>query len=122
MRADHLGHHEGTALRSIWWWNAHAHGVSAAERATVAHMVGETRSCFLHGDYTGQEKCPRCAAVGRPEPTLARRLGWMADAMIGAKVGPQARFYSRERVDEIVLLLREAEKRILDAEAKMRHR
>lgn len=34
--------------------------------------------------------------------------------MVGAKVGPQARFFSRERVDEIVLLLREAEKHILD--------
>jgi len=39
----------------------------------------------------------------------------MAEAMVGAKVGPQARFYTRERVDEIVLLLREAEKRVLDA-------
>ena len=50
----------------------------------------------------------------RPEPTLARRLGWMADAMVSAKVGPQARFFTRERVDEIVLLLREAERRILE--------
>lgn len=54
---------------------------------------------------------------GRPEPTLARRLGWMADAMVSAKVGPQARFFTRERVDEIVLLLREAEKRIVEAGA-----
>lgn len=34
----------------------------------------------------------------------------MADAMASATVGPRARFFSRERVDEIVLLLREAEK------------
>lgn len=38
----------------------------------------------------------------------------MADAMVVAKVGPQARFFTRERVDEIVLLLREAEKWIVD--------
>jgi hypothetical protein len=76
----------------------------------------EQRSCFIHGDYTGKDACPGCAAIGRPEPTLARRLGWMAEAMVGAKVGPQARFYTRERVDEIVLLLREAEKWIVNAQ------
>ena len=76
--------------------------------------MNETLSCFMHGDYAGKDVCPSCAAIGRPEPTLAHRLGWMADAMISARVGPQARFFSRTRVDEIVLLLREAEKRILE--------
>ena len=75
----------------------------------------EQRSCFLHGDYSDVERCPGCARTGRPEPTLARRLGWMADAMVHAAVGSTSRFYSRERVDEIVLLLREAEKRILES-------
>lgn len=27
LAADHLGSHEGKALRSIWWWNEHGHGV-----------------------------------------------------------------------------------------------
>lgn len=49
-----------------------------------------------------------------PEPTLPRRLGCMADAMVSAKVGPQARFFSRACVDEIVALLREAEKALLE--------
>ena len=52
----------------------------------------------------------------KPEATLQHRLGWMAEAMVSAKVGPQARFFTRARVDEIVLLLREAEKAILCAE------
>ena len=51
---------------------------------------------------------------------VASRLGFMSDAMVSAKVGPQARFFSRERVDEIVVLMREAEKRILDLEAELR--
>lgn len=50
------------------------------------------------------------------DPKLPWRLGCMADAMISATVGPRARFFSRERVDEVVLLLREAEKRIIDLE------
>lgn len=53
------------------------------------------------------------------EKRLPWRLGCMADAMVSAKVGPHARFFSRERVDEIVLLLREAEKFILEG---MTHR
>jgi hypothetical protein len=48
------------------------------------------------------------------QQSLNQRLGYMADAMVSAKVGPQARFFSRERVDEIVLLLREAEKYIVN--------
>lgn len=51
---------------------------------------------------------------------VARRCGFMADAMVSAKVGPQARFFTRERVDEIVMLLREAEKKVLDLEAELR--
>jgi hypothetical protein len=74
----------------------------------------ETRSCFLHGDYTGLDACAKCAAIGRPEPTLARRLGWMADAVVHAKTGPRGRFFTRERADEIALLLREAERRVLE--------
>lgn len=44
----------------------------------------------------------------------------MADAMVSAVVGPKARFFSRERVDEIVLLLREAEKALIDVGARDR--
>ena len=51
---------------------------------------------------------------------VAKRCGFMADALVGAKVGPQARFFTRERVDEMVLLLREAEKKIIDLEADLR--
>jgi hypothetical protein len=57
-----------------------------------------------------------------PPFPLHRRLGYMADAMVSAKVGPQARFFSRERVDEIVLLLREAEHALLDALQEQRVR
>lgn len=52
--------------------------------------------------------------VYEPPRTLPRRLGLMAEAIVSAKVGPQARFFTRERVDEIVVLLREAEKIILE--------
>lgn len=51
---------------------------------------------------------------------VAKRCGFMADAMVSAKIGPQSRFFSRERVDEIVLLLREAEKRLMNLEADLR--
>jgi hypothetical protein len=54
------------------------------------------------------------SAQGSEQDDLAWRLGCMADAVLSAKVGPQARFFTRERVDEIVLLLREAEKRVLE--------
>lgn len=77
-------------------------------------MSTETRSCFLHGDYTGKDECPGCKVIGRPEPTLARRLGWMADAVVHAKTGPSGRFFTRDRADEIALLLREAEKHVLE--------
>jgi hypothetical protein len=53
-------------------------------------------------------------AHGLPVWPLSKRLGYMADAMVSAKVGPKARFFSRERVDEIVLLLREAEKELVN--------
>ena len=76
--------------------------------------LAERKSCFLHGDYS-EPDCPGCRRIGRPEPTLARRLGWMADAILSARIGTTSRFYSRERVDEIVLLLREAEKATLAA-------
>ena len=46
---------------------------------------------------------------------LSKRLGFMADAMVSAVVGPKSRFFSRERVDEIVLLLREAEKALVNS-------
>lgn len=52
-----------------------------------------------------------------PEIPLERRLGWMADAVLGAKVGPKARFFTQETVDELVLLLREAEERIVKDKA-----
>lgn len=55
-----------------------------------------------------------------PTFPLAKRLGLMADAMVSAVVGPKARFFSRERVDEIVLLLREAEKALVDVGASAR--
>lgn len=51
---------------------------------------------------------------------LRHRLGYMADAMVSAKVGPSARFFSRERVDEIVLLLREAERELLKLHEDLR--
>lgn len=54
-----------------------------------------------------------------PRP-LPKRLGCMADALISAKVGPQARFFTRTCVDELVLLLREAEKTIMDLHADLR--
>jgi hypothetical protein len=54
------------------------------------------------------------SAVAAPlDPRLSWRLGCMADALVSAKVGPQARFFSRERVDELVLLLREAENELV---------
>ena len=62
----------------------------------------------------------RCMFCDLPGPSgvdcrsLHRRLGLMAEAIVSAKVGPSSRFFSRERVDEIVLLLREAEKFILE--------
>lgn len=62
----------------------------------------------MSGDYAG------------PPFPLHRRLGFMADAMVSAKVGPKSRFFSRERLDEIVLLLREAEKRIIDLQQDLR--
>lgn len=60
---------------------------------------------------TGSRRSPQPDGSQRRLPW---RLGCMADAMVSAKVGPQARFFSRERVDEIVLLLREAEKFMLE--------
>ena len=51
---------------------------------------------------------------------VARRCGFMADAVISAKIGPQSRFFSRERVDEIVVLFREAEKKIINLESELR--
>lgn len=53
------------------------------------------------------------------KPDLRHRLGYMADAMVSAKVGPQARFFTRELVDEVVLLLREAEKTVLKLESDL---
>jgi hypothetical protein len=41
----------------------------------------------------------------------------MAEAILSAGIGAKSRFYSRERVDEIVLLLREAEKCVLASSA-----
>lgn len=55
-----------------------------------------------------------------PDFRLSKRLGLMANALVGAKVGPSARFFTRECVDEMVLLMREAEKRIIDLEASVR--
>lgn len=66
-------------------------------------------------DPRGVRNQPASAPVpGKPEPTLVRRLGWMADAVVHAKTGPKGRFFSRERADEIALLLREAERFILE--------
>lgn len=58
------------------------------------------------------------SAVERQE--LHWRLGCMADALLSAKLGPRQRFFSRERVDEIVLLLREAEKALLAVKEERR--
>lgn len=63
------------------------------------HM--ESRSCFLHRDYAGQEACPKCTAIGQPGFALHRRLGLMADAMVHAAVGPKSRFYTRDRTQLI---------------------
>lgn len=57
---------------------------------------------------------PATASANKPVRTLPWRLGCMAEAMVSAKVGPQARFFTRECVDEVVLLLREAERFILE--------
>lgn len=54
------------------------------------------------------------------DQALSKRLGFMAEAMVSAKVGPQARFFTRQCVDEVVLLLREAEKVIVTLESDLR--
>lgn len=54
------------------------------------------------------------------DQSLSKRLGYMADAMVSAKVGPQARFFTRECVDEVVLLLREAEKALITLQSDLR--
>jgi NTP pyrophosphatase (non-canonical NTP hydrolase) len=76
-------------------------GASASE--------GSPLMCPEHGEQCGPSTFP-----------LSKRLGLMADAMVSAVVGPKARFFSRERVDEIVLLLREAEKALIDVGARER--
>lgn len=73
---------------------------------------------FCNQQVPARHRCvevaaPARAAEERTEPNLAWRLGCMADAVLSAKVGPQARFFTRQRVDEIVLLLREAERAVL---------
>lgn len=93
------------------WPNAPQHGKGAAEGRSRA-VPPETRSCFLHGDYTSEDECPGCRAIGRPEPTLARRLRWMADAVIHAKTGARGRFFTTTRADEIAQLLLEAERHV----------
>lgn len=50
----------------------------------------------------------------RGGPSLSKRLGRMADAVVHAKTGPRGRFFTRECADEIALLLREAERFILE--------
>lgn len=71
--------------------------------------------CPRCGAKTAGGWCGRChAPIAFAQFPLHRRLGFMAEAMVSAKVGPQARFFTRERVDEIVLLLREAEKALLE--------
>jgi hypothetical protein len=57
--------------------------------------------------------------MSEPQAKLSRRLGYMADAVVSAKVGPRSRFFSQECVDDIVLLLREAEKYIMNLEANL---
>ena len=54
------------------------------------------------------------------ERTLRQRLGFMADAVVSAKVGPQARFFTRDCADELALLLREAEKALMDLQVERR--
>lgn len=72
--------------------------------------------CQPGNDRITYRWCKVCEAEGglnvRPEPTLALRLGLMAERLVTAPL--RKGFFSRERVDEIVLLLREAEKRVLD--------
>lgn len=71
----------------------------------LGHLFGPTGCCMF---------CGLRGPAGLDCRSLHRRLGLMAEAMVSAKVGQQARFFTRERVDEIVLLLREAEKRMLE--------
>lgn len=65
-------------------------------------------------DLKSSQPAAASLLAARLDPTLPHRLGWMADAMVSAKLGPTGRFFSRERVDEIVLLLREAEKALVN--------
>lgn len=57
---------------------------------------------------------PERASLYQPPQTLVDRLRCMADALESAKPGPQARFFTRQRVAQIVLLLREAERDLLN--------
>ena len=65
---------------------------------------------------------PDRSALDRLRATneLHWRLGCMADAIASAKLGPRQRFFSQERVDEIVLLLREAEKALIQIKEERR--
>lgn len=67
---------------------------------------GERRAAGPTGSTAARNEADR-----RP---LAKRLGCMADAVVHAKTGPRHRFFTRECADEIALLLREAERWILE--------
>lgn len=62
----------------------------------------------------------RTARSHQTQDELAKQLGLMADACVSAKLGPSARFFSRERVDELVQLLRDAEGAIIVLKAEIR--
>jgi hypothetical protein len=40
---------------------------------------------------------------------ISKRLRYMAREMAKSKAGPQARFFTQDRIDELVVLLREAD-------------
>lgn len=90
-----------------------------AEKPDVVCMHGtamDVHCCNCHSGFIfdAHHVCAPAAAQPAKKDDLAWRLGCMADAVLSAKVGPQARFFTRQTVDEIVLLLREAEKRIVE--------
>ncbi len=110
---------EARLLKLMEQWQDDALSLSAGQARSAEALPGEDD--FQRGYRLGQRdraendaQALRSSSTARQEPNLPWRLGCMADAVLSAKVGPQARFFTRERVDEIVLLLREAEKRILE--------